>query len=198
MKHKITIVALALLGITVGSGSVNAQQTHALELPLMTEQHKMLTTLSGDWTISGRTNKNCPYGEGTFTAIEHCEWMRGGQFLVCRTQYSEKFKNSSQISFFGVDPKTKEFTYSLYSNLGVIVNASGGLRDKNKRALVENAIEWTEKTVNVNVHGLDQKTMKYTTEVVSPDEYRFSLVAGGDGWYDGVAKRVGQVINPVP
>ena len=168
---------------------------HNMEFPGVTEQHKQLQALVGDWTITGQTHKGCPYGEGTFTAREHNEFMNGGQFLVSRTQYSELFKNSDQIAFFGVDPMTKEYTYAMYSNLGIIVQATGALRNKTNASLMGNAIAWTEKKVNVDMHG-SQPTMVYTTEVISPNEYRFSLTAGGIGWYDGVAKRT-EVVNPV-
>jgi len=203
MKKLLLLLAFGITGTLAAANIAVAQQpaadaSHALQLPGMTEEHRMLLPLAGDWTITGRTYKGCPYGEGTFTAVEHCEWMRGGQFLVCRTQYSELFKNSSQIAFIGVDAKTKEMTYSLYSSLGVTVSATGSLRDKEKKALVGNSIEWTQKQINVSMHG-DQQEMKYTTELVSLSQYKFSLRAigpGGGAWYDGIASRVGEVINP--
>jgi len=167
-----------------------------MEMPGVTEQHRQLKTLVGDWTITGHTFKGCPYGEGKFTAREHNELMKGGLFLVSRTQYSSLFKNSNQIAFFGVDPATKQYTYALYSNLGVIVQATGELQNKEKAALVGNAIKWTEKKVNVDMHGA-QPTMVYTTEVVSPNQYKFSLEAGGVRWYEGIATRV-NAVNPNP
>lgn len=167
-----------------------------MEMPARTEQHRQLSYLVGDWTITGRTHKGCPYGEGTFTAREHNEFMKGGMFLVSRTQYSALFKNSNQIAFFGVDPNTKEYTYTMYSNTGIIVQATGALRNRDNASLLRNAISWTEKHVNVDMHGA-QPTMVYTTEVISPNEYRFNLTAGGTVWYEGIAKRM-NAVNPVP
>jgi uncharacterized protein DUF1579 len=181
---------------TSGKQPAAENPIHNMEMPGLSEKHRWLNTLVGNWTITGHTNKGCPYGEGKFTAREHNELMKGGKFLVSRTQYSSLFKNSNQIAFFGVDPATQQYTYAMYSNLGVIVQATGEVRDKAKASLVGNAIEWTEKKVNVDMHGA-QPTMVYTTEVISPNEYRFSLKAGGTIWYEGLAKRE-QVINPGP
>jgi hypothetical protein len=167
-----------------------------MEMPGRTEQHRQLEALVGDWAITGRTYKDCPYGEGRFTAREHNEFMKGGLFLVSRTQYSSLFKNSNQIAFFGVDPATKQFTYTMYSNLGVIVDATGSLKNKDRASLIGNAIEWTEKKVNVDMHGA-QPTMVYTTQVISRNEYRFNLTAGGGTWYEGIAKKV-NAVNPAP
>jgi hypothetical protein len=36
----------------------------------------------------------------------------------------------------------------------------------------------------------------YTTEMISPDKYKFSLSSGGGVWYDGIATRGQEVINP--
>src|SRR5437016_1160337 len=122
VNNRLTTVTVALLGIAATS-FLRAQQPYKtpanpiknMDVPGRTEQHRMLAALAGDWTIKGRTYKDCPYGEGTFTAKEHNELMRGGLFLVSRTQHSALFKNSNQIAFFGVDPTTKRFTYSMYS-----------------------------------------------------------------------------------
>lgn len=187
---------IAVLGTLTISGYLNAQETTKaikhVDYPLWTEQHQLLEVLAGDWTIKGHTTQYCPDGEGAFTAREHNELMRGGLFLVSRTQYSERFHGSNQIAFFGVDPKTKKFSYALYSNRGVIVTASGALADPSKKTLVGNAIEWTDKKVNVEMGG-DQSSMKYVTEVVSLDEYRFRLEMMGQIWYEGVASRVAPI-----
>jgi hypothetical protein len=169
---------------------------HNMEMPGISEQHRQLAALVGNWTIKGHTFKGCPYGEGTFTAREHNEFMKGGMFLVSKTQYSSLFKDSNQIAFFGVDPTTKQYTYAMYNNTGIIVQASGEMRDKANAKLVGNAIKWTEKKVNVDMHGA-QPTMVYTTEVISPREYRFSLEAGGVRWYEGTATKV-ESVNPNP
>jgi hypothetical protein len=166
-----------------------------MEMPGRTEQHRSLEMLVGDWSISGRTHKGCPYGEGTFTAKEHNELMKGGLFLVSRTQYSSLFKNSNQIAFFGVDPKTKQYTYTMCSNLGISVQSTGELQNKEKASLVGNAIRWTQNKVNVDIHDAHPE-MVYTTEVISPNEYKFNLVVGGTNWYEGVAKR-DEVVNPL-
>lgn len=165
-----------------------------MEMPGRTQQHEQLANLVGDWTITGRTHKGCPYGEGRFTAREHNEFMTDGQFLVSRTQYSSLFNDSNQIAFFGVDPSTGKYTYSMHSSTGITVQATGELRDKDNPSLVGNAIVWTEKHVNVDMH-VPQTTMVYTTEVISPDEYRFNMSAGGIIWYDGVAKKM-NAVNP--
>ncbi len=212
MKKTMMMTAVAFVSVAAFAGSALAAPTAAdakmemkptianpiakMEMPGVTAQHRQLSALVGDWVITGQTHKGCPYGEGKFTAREHNELMNGGQFLVSKTQYSSLFKNSNQVAFYGVDPMTKQYTYAMYSNLGIIVNATGALRDSKRASLVGNAIAWTEKKVNVDMHG-NQPTMVYTTEVISPNKYRFSLSAGGGVWYDGEAVKV-EVSNPAP
>jgi hypothetical protein len=164
---------------------------YKMEMPKQSAKHKLLEALAGDWMITGQTYKGSPYGEGKFTAREHNEFMKGGLFLVSRAQYSELFKNSEQIAFFGVEPKTEDITYALYSNLGITVHASGTLRDKDKPDLIGNAIVLSDKKVNVQT--LPEHKMVYTIEVISKNEYRFKLERDGVRTYDGVAKRVNAV-----
>jgi hypothetical protein len=177
------------LPLKTGPANVTTQdRIYKMEMPKPYEKHKWLEALAGDWMITGHTYKGSPYGEGSFTAREHNEFMKGGMFLVSRAQYSELFLNSNQIAFFGVDPKTKEYTYALYSNLGIVVQASGDLRYKGKPSLIGNAIVLSDKKVNVET--LPEHKLVYTIEVISPSEYRFKLERDGVCTYDGSAKRV--------
>ncbi|MDP9105707.1 MAG: DUF1579 domain-containing protein [Candidatus Eremiobacteraeota bacterium] len=186
-----TLVLAALLS---SSGSSSAQNTSkGMQMPAMTAQHRQLAALAGDWVITGQTHKGCPYGEGKFTAREHSELMKGGMFLVSRTQYSSLFKNSNQIAVVGVDSATKQYTYAMYSNTGVTVQATGAVRNTDKASLVGNAIQWTSKT---NADMAAGQEMVYTTEMLSPNRYKFRLVVGGGAWYDGIANRVNPVVNP--
>jgi len=203
-------VTFLLAGMTA---ITTAQTTQTTELkaarsviPHATEKHRALQILAGDWIITGKTYQGSPWGEGKFTAREHNEFMNGGMFLVSKTQYSEQFDNSSQIGFFGVDPKTGQYTFSMYNSLGIVVRVVGKLRDQSTDRLIGNAIYWgsppastsggvvpdlmTEKEVNVAFGG---GTMTYTTEFVSPNEYRFSMDRGGVRSYEGVARRVTSV-----
>jgi hypothetical protein len=200
MILKVVQPMVALMACAALSAAAVAQEPENpikhMAYPHVTEKHKMLEVMAGDWTIKGHTFKGCPYGEGEFTGKEHNEMMKGGLFLVSRTQYSELFKNSNQIAFFGVDPQTEQYTYALYSNLGVSIQAAGATKSPEKKTLMGNAIEWTQKKVNVDMHG-DQPTMVYTTEMISPNKYTFKLMAGGGTWYIGEANRV-DAVNPNP
>lgn len=205
MNKFVLVGAVVFLGAAINVADAAQRSTrgraavrnpiHNMEFPHVSERQRALSVLEGNWVITGRTYRGCPYGEGTFTAREHNEFMEGGQFLVSRTQYSELFRNSNQIAFFGVDPQTGAYTYSMYSNLGISVQASGATRVRAGASLVGNPIRWRQTSVNVNMHGT-QPAMVYTTEVISPNEYRFSFSSGGILWYDGVARREEQVINP--
>lgn len=207
MKKRMLVAVVALFAVTVISGDgllaqtaqerPGAKEQARIALPTRSEKHRSLEVLAGDWMITGRTYEGSLYGAGKFTAREHNEFMKGGMFLVSRTQYSGLFKDSNQIGFFGVDPKTNEYTYAMYNSLGVIVQVTGQLRNKERTALVNNAITWTNdvafgpgKDVNVDVTG---GRMVYTIEVVSRNEYRFNLERGGVRTMEGVARRVNAV-----
>jgi hypothetical protein len=186
---------LVLAVLASSSASSLAQNPKDLQMPAMTAQHRQMAALVGDWKISGVTHKGCPYGEGKFTAREHTELMPGGMFLVTRTQYSSLFKNSNQIAIVGVDPATKQYTYNMYSNTGVTVQAMGAPQSAAKASLVGNAIQWKMGTTNAHMAKAGQ-AMVYTTQLISPTRYKFSLVVGGGSWYEGIADKVEQVVNP--
>ena len=170
-------------------------------LPKVSVAHKELAILAGDWVLTGRTFKGSPWGEGRFTGREHNEFMKGGMFLVTKTQYSEQFNNSSQIGFYGVDPKSGQYTFSLFNSLGVTLRVTGKLKNEASAKLAGNAITWginpgdlvangPGKELNVDFGG---DVMQYTTEIISRNEYRFSFSRGGVKTYEGVAKRVNAV-----
>jgi hypothetical protein len=151
--------------------------------------------------LKGKTYKGSPWGEGEFTGREHNEFMKGGMFLVSTTQYGGNFKDSSQIGFFGVDPKTGQYTFAMFNSLGVTVRVVGKLRDEASASLTGNSIAWGEppggsvafgpgKDLNVDWGG---DVIRYNTEIISNNEYRFSLERGGVRTYDGVATRVNAV-----
>lgn len=170
-------------------------------LPRVSDAHKQLEILAGDWVLTGRTLKGSPWGEGKFTGREHNEFMKGGMFLVTKTQYSEQFNNSSQIGFYGVDPKTGEYTFSLFNSLGVTLKVTGRLRDATNAKLAGNAIIWGLRPGDMVASGGDKElnvdfggdVMQYTTEIISRNEYRFSFSRGGVVTYEGTAKRVNAV-----
>jgi len=203
MKQLLGMSAAVLVGV-VAFGSVALAETAATNttpsqdvvvhewknLPdQQGDQLKLLTTLAGNWAITGQTYKGGPYGVGKFTAREHNEFMKGGQFLMSKTQYSSLFKNSSQVAFYGYDQEKQKYNYSLFSSTGVIVRATGELRDKAKTTLVGNALEWSDKEVEDVAMTNGKPTLAYETEVVSPNEYKFRLYADGVLWYDGDAVR---------
>lgn len=163
--------------------------------PEKTLEHKALEIWVGEWEITGNTYKGSPYGEGKFTGKNHVELMNGGLFLVAYTQYDEHFKNTSTISFLGVDPKTKEYTFSLYSNLGIELHTVGKPKDNTKKTFVKNPIEWIDIKVNTELPGAVAPPSVYTTEVISADEIRFSMTRGKTVTYDGVSKRVKPTVD---
>jgi len=204
-------ISILLAGIVAMATGQTVQQTTELKsaksvLPKLTEKHRALALLAGDWVITGKTYPTSPWGEGSFTAREHNEFMNGGLFLVSKTQYSEQFNNSTQIGFFGVDPTSGQYTFHMYNSTGVTVKVVGTMRDANTSRLLGNAIYWgappsvtpssvtpnvmVDKEVNVAFGG---GAMTYTTEFISPNEYRFSMERGGVRSYEGVARRVTSV-----
>ena len=196
MKNKALITSALLAGIGAVATSSVAQPTrsaHSVRLPTLTAKHRGLAALVGNWVISGETTRDCPYGAGKFTAKEHNELMPGGQFLISRTTYSSLFKNSTQIAIIGVDPRTGAYTYSMFNNLGVSVQAKGVPRDSRRADLLRNEIAWQQMDNNMK---MGSGAVVYTTELVSPSQYRFKLVSGGGLWYHGIANRGDPVINP--
>jgi hypothetical protein len=224
MKNGLVMLAFMVCACKSGGGQTRAEEPQwrptpirsaAEILPKLTEKHKALSVLEGDWVLKGKTHKGSPWGEGEFTGREHNEFMKGGMFLVSKTEYSEQFNNSSQIGFFGVDPQNGHFTFAFYNSLGVIVRVNGVTEEEKKEGrplpvsqLVGRTIIWEMPHPPHHPHGsvafgpgkdgnLDfgGDVMQYTTQIISNDEYKFSLSRGGVTTYEGIATRV-NAVNP--
>ena len=61
----------------------------AQEMPKPGPELKKLDMFAGSWTLEGDMKPGAMGPGGKTTETEKCEWMEGGFFLVCHTDYQD-------------------------------------------------------------------------------------------------------------
>jgi hypothetical protein len=81
-------------------------------------EHKKLDVLAGSWTVEGDV-KPSPMGPGgKMTEVEKCEWMEGGFFLVCHTDFKSTMGNGYGMGVMGYSNDDKAYTYHEFNSWG--------------------------------------------------------------------------------
>jgi Protein of unknown function (DUF1579) len=142
----------------------------AQEMPKPGPEHKKLDVLVGSWTLDGDVKPGGDMGAGgKVTETEKCEWMEGGFFLVCRTEYKTTMGNGSGMSIMGYSTDDKTYTYREFNSWGQFVDSKGSL----------NGDTWTwtndEKMGNMTMKG------RFTMKITSSTSYNFLYETSTDG-----------------
>jgi hypothetical protein len=141
-------------------------------------EHKKLDVLAGSWTVEGDIKPNPTGPGGKMTEDEKCEWMEGGFFLVCRTDFKSSMGNGYGMGVMGYSSDDKAYTYHEFNSWGESMNSKG--------AVDGDTWTWTsdEKMGDKIVKG--RFTMKMTsataynfTYEMSPDGAKWSVVVDG-------------------
>src|SRR5215469_3988297 len=72
-----------------------------MEAPKPGTDHKKLEVFAGSWTLEGEMKPGAMGPGGNMTENEKCEWMDGGFYLICRSDFRSSMGNGSGISFMG-------------------------------------------------------------------------------------------------
>src|SRR5277367_3820783 len=83
----------------------------AQDMPKPGPEHKKLDIFVGSWTLDGDMKPGEMGSGGKVTETEKCEWMEGGFFLVCHTDYKTTMGNGSGISVMGYSADDKSYSY---------------------------------------------------------------------------------------
>ena len=79
---------------------------------------KRLDIFAGTWSLQGEM-KPGPMGPGgSMTENEKCEWMEGGFYLVCHSDYSGTMGSGVGLAVFGYSPEEKAYTYREFNSFG--------------------------------------------------------------------------------
>ena len=166
-----------------------------MEMPKPGPEHKKLDMFAGAWMLEGDM-KPGPMGPGgKMTEYERCEWMDGGFFLICHTDFKSGMGNGSGMSIMGYSNDDKSYTYREFNSWGEFDDSKGSLNGDtwtwtsdekmggadDQRALHDeshfadvlrlhfrNVAGWNEV---VNLHGWQSHEVKVILHSVSPQGF---------------------------
>jgi hypothetical protein len=139
------------------------------EMPKPGPEHKKLDMFAGSWTLEGDMKPSAMGPGGKTTENEKCEWMEGGFFLVCHTDFKTTMGNGSGISIMGYSTDDKVYTYREFNSWGEFDDSKGSV----------DGDTWTW----INDEKMSGMTMKgrFTMKVTSPASYNFTYEMSPDG-----------------
>jgi hypothetical protein len=139
------------------------------EMPKPGPEHKKLDVFAGSWTLEGDMKPTAMGPGGKMTESEKCEWMEGGFFLVCHTDFKTTMGNGSGISVLGYSGEEKGYTYREFNSWGEFEDSKGSVEGE--------TWTWTsdEKMGAMTMKG------RFTMKVTSPTSYTFTFEMSEDG-----------------
>jgi hypothetical protein len=140
-----------------------------MEMPKPGPEHKKLDVLAGSWTLDGDM-KPSPMGPGgKMTEIEKCDWMDGGFFLVCHTDFKSSMGDGAGLSILGYSADDKAYTYREYNSWGESMESKGSVDN--------DTWTWT----NDEKMGGTMMKGRFTMKLLSPTSYTFTYEMSQDG-----------------
>jgi len=140
-----------------------------MEMPKPGPEHKKLDIFAGSWTLDGDI-KPGPMGPGgKMTETEKCEWMDGGFFLVCHSDFKGVMGSGTGVSYMGYSTDDKTYTYREFNSWGEFDDSKGSV----------DGDTWTW-TSDEKMGGQAMKG-RFTMKVTSPTSYTFSFEMSQDG-----------------
>ena len=140
-----------------------------MDMPKPGPEHKKLDMFAGTWTLEGDMKPSAMGPGGKTTESEKCEWMEGGFFLVCHTDFKTTMGNGSGISMMGYSTEDKAYTYREFNSWGEFTDSKGSVDG--------DTWTWTndEKMASMTMKG------RFTMKVSSPTSYNFTYEVSQDG-----------------
>jgi uncharacterized protein DUF1579 len=141
----------------------------AQDAPKPGPDHKKLDIFAGSWTVDGEM-KPGPMGPGgNMTENEKCDWMDGGFYLVCHSDFKSSMGNGSGVSFMGYSTDDKAYTYREFNSFGEFEDSRGTVDG--------NTWTWNgdEKGGGMTMKG------RFTMKIASPTSYTFTFEMSQDG-----------------
>ena len=116
-------LAIVLLSALMLAAPAVAQ----MQPPKPAPELKKLDVFAGSWTLDG-TMKPGPMGPGgSMTETEQCQWMDGGFYLVCHSDYKSSMGNGVGLSVMGYSTDDKAYTYREFNSFGEFDDSRGTL-----------------------------------------------------------------------
>jgi hypothetical protein len=130
---------------------------------------KKLEVFAGAWTLSGDMKPGVMGPGGSMTESEKCEWMDGGFYLVCHSDYKSSMGNGVGLSVMGYSAEDKAYTYREFNSFGEF--------DDSKGTLDGDTWTWTS---DEKMGGMTMKG-RFTIKVTSASSYTFLFEMSQDG-----------------
>jgi len=161
MKITGMICAAILIMLTTGWAQ--------MEMPKPGPEHKKLEMFVGSWALDGDTKPGAMGPGGKVTEYEKCEWMDGGFFLVCHTDFKTSTGDGSGLSIMGYSTEDKAYTYREFNSWGEFFDSKGSVEG--------NTFVWTNEE---KMGGRPYKS-RFTIKISSPTSYDFTFEMSPDG-----------------
>jgi hypothetical protein len=141
-----------------------------MEAPKPAPEVKKLDVFAGTWSLDGTMKPGMMGPGGTMTENEKCEWMQGGFFMICHSDYkSEAMGNGTGISAMGYSTDDKAYTYREFNSMGEFEDTRGTI----------DGDTWTW-TSDEKMGGMTMKG-RFTMKNVSAKSYNFTFEMSQDG-----------------
>jgi hypothetical protein len=161
MKRTGMILAAALLLAPVATAQMGPPKP-GLEL-------KKLDVFVGTWTLDGNM-KPGPMGPGgAISENEKCEWMDGGFYLVCNSEYKSTIGSGVGLAVMGYSPDDKAYTYREFNSFGEFEDSKGSV----------DGTTWTW-IADEKMGGMTMKG-RFTMKIISATSYTFMFEMSQDG-----------------
>lgn len=130
---------------------------------------KKLDVFVGTWTLDGNMKPGMMGPGGPMTENEKCEWMDGGFYLVCHSEYKSSMGNGVGLSVMGYSSEDKAYTYREFNSFGEFEDSKGSL----------DGDTWTW-TNDEKMGGMTMKG-RFTMKMTSATSYNFMFEMSQDG-----------------
>ena len=141
----------------------------AQEAPKPGPEHKKLDVFVGSWMIDGEVKPGSMGPGGKVTEYEKCEWMEGGFYVICHTDFKSAMGNGTGISIMGYSSEDKAYTYREFNSWGEFTDSKGSL----------DGDTWS--WINDEKMGSTPTKGKFTMKITSATSYTFSFELSQDG-----------------
>jgi hypothetical protein len=135
---------------------------------------KKLDMFAGTWTLDGSMRPGEMGPGGPMSEKETCEWMEGGFYLVCHSDYKSSMGNGVGLSVLGYSADDKAYTYREFNSFGEFDDSRGTV----------DGDTWTW-TSDEKMGGMTMKG-RFTMKMTSASSYNFMFEMSQDGtkWAD--------------
>lgn len=144
-------------------------QMEAPKAPTPGPELKKLDVLTGSWTLDGTMKPGTMGPGGSMTENQKCEWMEGGFYLVCHSDYKGTMGGGVGLSVMGYSAEDKAYTYREFNSYGEF--------DDSRGTLDGDTWSWTS---DEKMGGMTMKG-RFTMKMTSSTSYNFMFEMSQDG-----------------